>query len=155
MIAVTANFNPAPLVTVVLVLSTVKTSPTWYPVPAALIATAVTTWLETVTLTVHPLPLPVKATVGTAVVLLNEYPVPPTTTSSVEIGAPCPSIIPVTLWSSASPAAPVLTFLPIGKLEFVLVPPPSIVTFNFRGNERTGLLVNTWVLKLPGAIGVL
>ena len=56
-----------------------------------------TTSLDTVTLTVHPLPLPVKATVGTAVELLNEYPVPPTITPSVEIGAPCPSIIPVTL----------------------------------------------------------
>ena len=48
-------------------------------------------------MTVHPLPLPLKATVGIAVVLLNEYPVPPVTTSSVAIGAPCPSIIPVTL----------------------------------------------------------
>jgi len=51
----------------------------------------------TVTLTVHPLPLPVKEIVGTALVLLNEYPDPPVTRPGSEIGAPCPSIIPVIL----------------------------------------------------------
>ena len=48
-----------------------------------------------------------------------------------------------------------LTFLPIGKFAFVLVPLPSIVTFNFLGNERTGLSINNCVFAFPGSIGVL
>ena len=155
LIAATTNLNPAPLVTFVLALSTVKTSPTWYPVPAPFITTFVTTSPDTVILHAAPLPFPVKEIVGTAVVLLNEYPDPPAISSGVAIGAPWPSTIPVILTSSASEGAPVLTFLPIGNLAFVLVPDPSILTINFLGSERIGLSIIFWVFSLPGSIGVL
>ena len=149
----TTNFNPAPLTTPLWLLSTVNTSPTWYPVPADCIETLVTTPFDTVAVTVQSEPLPVRAIVLTVPLIL--YPEPPVIISSPLIGPPCPSIIPVTLWSSASPAAPVLTFLPIGKLVLVLVPPPSIVTFNFLGSVRIGFNGNTWVFKLPASIGEL
>ena len=112
--------------------------------------------MTTVKLTVHPVPLPVRGTVGTAVRLLNEYPTPPLIRSPAPtIDPPWPSITPVTLTSSLSDAAPVLTFLPIGRLATVLVPEPSIATLNFRGNERIGLCTSNCVLKLPGSIGLL
>ena len=62
--------------------------------------TLVTTPVVTVTFTIHPVPLPVRALVATLFVVVppvNEYPLPPVTISSDPIGAPCPSIIPVTL----------------------------------------------------------
>ena len=53
-----------------------------------MIAIPVITSPETVTFTVNPVPLPVKATVGTAVVLENAYPSPPVAIPSAVTGAP-------------------------------------------------------------------
>ena len=68
--------------------------------------------------------------------------------------APLPSIIPVTLKSSGSAAAPVLTFLPIGKASWFALP-LLIFTFCFLGSGRIGLVGKTWQFKSPGSIGVL
>ena len=72
--------------------------------------------------------------------LLNSYPEPLVIILKDElddIGAPLPSIIPVTLTSSASPAAPVLTFLPIGRFAWLA---PALVSFTicFLGNVCIG-----------------
>ena len=72
--------------------------------------------------------------------LLNSYPEPLVIILKDElddIGAPLPSIIPVTLTSSASPAAPVLTFLPIGRTDWLA---PALVSFTicFLGNVCIG-----------------
>ena len=105
-----------------------------------------------------PDPEPVKDISGILLTFVTAYPVPFVTISNVEldaIGAPWPSITPITELSSASFAAPVLTFLPMGNTAFVLVPDPSIWTLSFLGNDLIALSEIYCVFKLPGTIGEL
>ena len=76
-------------------------------------------------------PVPVNDFNGILLTFVTAYPDPFEIILNEEldaIGAPWPSITPVTELSSASFAAPVLTFLPIGNTAFVFVPVPSILT---------------------------
>ena len=72
LIAIISTLNPPPLVTLTLSLSTVKTSPNWYPEPTLVILTPVITSSVTVIVASAPIPVPVSDFKGTAVVLLNE-----------------------------------------------------------------------------------
>ena len=161
-IAVTTTLNPAPLVIWTFELSTVKTSPNWYPDPVVKfdIEFIVPVVASIVIEHCAPEPLPVNETRGILLVPPGAaYPAPLETISKEVaelIAAPLPSTIPVTHKSSfvfaESDPLSVLTFLPIGKSPDAA---PEHFTVNFLGNTRIGLSGNICVLRFPASIGVL